>query len=117
MGCCVYVRNLAGDFHLALKSRVIKRISIIGDGGWGTTLAIHLAHNKYPVTLWGAFADNIAQSDKSRENKKFLPGIKIPPQVRLTADIDEAILFGDLIVLSAPSEYLSNTLSKIQNTA
>jgi glycerol-3-phosphate dehydrogenase (NAD(P)+) len=100
---------------LALNKGVIKRISIIGDGGWGTTLAIHLARQKYPVTLWGAFPDNIAQSTKSRENKKFLPGVKIPPQVRLTSDINEAVLFGDLIVLSTPSEYLTGTLRKIRD--
>ena len=46
--------------------------------------------------------------------RNFLPGIKIPSQVRLTSDIDEAISFGDLIVLSVPSEYLTDTLSKIQ---
>ena len=96
---------------------MIKKISVIGDGGWGTTLAIHLARKKYPVTLWGAFPENIAQSVKLHENKKFLPGIKIPSQVRLTADIDEAIFFGDLIVLSTPSEYLTDTLSKIQKTS
>ena len=102
---------------MALNNRVIKTISIIGDGGWGTTLAIHLSRKKYPVTLWGAFEENIAQSAKSRENKKFLPGIKIPAQVRLTSDIDKAVLFADLIVLSVPSEYLTGTLSKIQNTS
>jgi glycerol-3-phosphate dehydrogenase (NAD(P)+) len=100
---------------LALKGDAIHRISIIGDGGWGTTLAIYLAGKKYPVTLWGAFPENIVQSAKSRENKEFLPGIKIPPQVRLTSDIDDAVSFGDLIVLSTPSEYLIDTLSKIRN--
>lgn len=102
---------------MAIKGLHIKRISIIGDGGWGTTLAIHLSHKKYPVTLWGAFPENVAQSIKSRENKKFLPGIKIPSQVRLTSDINEAVSFGDLIVLSTPSEYLTDTLSKIQDTS
>lgn len=102
---------------MALKNAVIKRISVIGDGGWGTTLAIHLAAKKYPVTLWGAFPENVAQTAKTRENKKFLPGFKIPPQVKLTSDIDEAILFGDLILLSSPSEYLTDTLSKIKNTS
>ena len=101
---------------MALKNIPIKKVSIIGDGGWGTTLAIHLSRKKYPVTLWGAFPDNIAQIAKSRENKKFLPGFKIPPQVRLTSNIDEAVLFGDLIVLCVPSEYLTDTLVKIQNT-
>ena len=102
---------------MALNRNTIHRISIIGDGGWGTTLAIYLAGKQYPATLWGAFAENIAQSTKSRENKKFLPGIKIPHQVRLTSDIEDAVSFGDLIVLSSPSEYLTHTLSKIQNTS
>ena len=102
---------------MALNRNIIHSISIIGDGGWGTTLAIYLAGKKYPVTLWGAFPENIVQSTKLRENKKFLPGIKIPPQVRLTSDIDDAVSFGDLIVLSTPSEHLTDTLSKIQNTA
>jgi len=96
---------------------IIKKISIIGDGGWGTTLAVHLARQKYPVILWGHFSENIAQTARSRENKRFLPGIKIPRQVRLTCDINEAVLFGDLIVLSTPSEYLIDTLSKIQKTS
>ena len=102
---------------MALKYPAIKRISIIGDGGWGTTLAIHLARKKYPVTLWGVSSENIAQSAKFRENKKFLPGIKIPRQVRLTSDLNEAIDFGDLIVLSSPSEYLTSTLEKVKQTA
>jgi len=93
---------------------MIKKISIIGDGGWGTTLAIHLARKKYPLTLWGPFPRYTAQIAKTRENKKFLPGFKIPPQVRLTSDIDEAVLFGDLIVLAVPSEYLIGILSRIQ---
>lgn len=95
---------------------MIKKVGIIGDGGWGTTLAIHLARKKYPVTLWGAFPGYIAQMAKTRENKKFLPGFKIPSTVRLTSDINEAVLFGDLIVLSVPSEYLIGSLRKIRST-
>ena len=101
---------------MALKPVSIKKISVIGDGAWGTTLSVHLSRKKYPVMLWGAFDQNIAQISKSRENKKFLPGIKIPLQVKLTSNIDEAIAFGDLIVLSSPSEYLTDILSKIQKT-
>ncbi|MBF0571886.1 MAG: NAD(P)-dependent glycerol-3-phosphate dehydrogenase [Candidatus Omnitrophica bacterium] len=92
-------------------------MSVIGDGGWGTTLAIHLSRKKYPVTLWGAFPENIAQIAKTHENKKFLPGFRISPEVRLTSDINQAVLSADLIVLSVPSEFLTQTLAKIQNTA
>jgi len=96
--------------------RQIRKISIIGDGGWGTTLAIHLAKKKYPVTLWGAFADYVALVKKTRESKKFLPGYRIPASVQLTADIEEAVSFGDLIILASPSEYLMDSLKKIKKT-
>lgn len=94
----------------------IKSISVIGDGGWGTTLAIHLAKKGYDIVLWGAFADYVALTATARENKKFLPGYKIPHNVFLTADISVAIERGDLIVLACPSEYLIGTLIKIKNT-
>jgi glycerol-3-phosphate dehydrogenase (NAD(P)+) len=94
----------------------IKTISIIGDGGWGTTLAIHLAKKKHPVVLWGAFADYVAEVEKTRESKKFLPGYRIPASVELTSDLSYAISSGDLIILASPSEYLTDVLKKIKTT-
>ncbi|MDD5255787.1 MAG: glycerol-3-phosphate dehydrogenase, partial [Candidatus Omnitrophica bacterium] len=56
------------------------KIAVLGDGGWGTTLAVLLAGKGFDVTLWGAFADYTAYLDKKRFNPRFLPGIKIPRQ-------------------------------------
>jgi len=95
----------------------IKTIAIIGDGGWGTTLAIHLAKKEYPVMLWGAFSDYVSHVEKTRENKKFLPGYRIPLSVQLTSNINDAVSFGDLIVLASPSEYLVDVLEKIKGTS
>ncbi len=92
----------------------MRTISIIGDGGWGTTLAIHLAKKKYPVILWGAFEEYVAATAKTRENKKFLPGHKIPKSVTLSSDMAAAIAKGDLIVLACPSEFIIPTLKKIK---
>ncbi len=92
----------------------LNSISVIGDGGWGTTLAIHLARKGYKVILWGAFADYVKATAKARENKRFLPGHKIPKEVRLTSDIIEAVKSADLIVLACPSEYLIPTLKKVK---
>ncbi len=93
----------------------MRTISIIGDGGWGTTLAIYLAKKKYPVFLWGAFPDQVSLVARTRENKKFLPGYKISRSIVLTADMQEAVSKADLIVLACPSEYLIPTLNKIKS--
>jgi glycerol-3-phosphate dehydrogenase (NAD(P)+) len=90
------------------------RISVIGDGAWGTTLAILLAENGHAVTVWGAFPDYLEKVRRSRINAKFLPGIRIPKSVVLTSDLKVAVETSEVIVLAAPSQYLTATLKKIK---
>lgn len=90
-----------------------KRIAILGDGGWGTTLAVLLAKQGYAVTLWGVFADYIKTVDKTRCNPKFLPGIEIPRQIKITSDIKSAVKDKEIVVLAIPSQYTRMTLRKI----
>lgn len=88
-------------------------ITFLGDGSWGTTLAVHLAHKGYAVTLWGAFPKNITAINKTRENKKFLPGIKLPKNISATNNLEDAVAIADVIVLSTPSQYLDDILKKL----
>ena len=88
------------------------KISVLGDGGWGTTLALVLAGQGRKIHLWGNFAPYIVEVAKSRENTKFLPGFKIPELVVLTSDLKEACA-ADLIVVAAPSQYVRSVVKKI----
>ena len=90
------------------------KIGVIGDGGWGTTLAILLSNKGFDVTLWGAFKDYVRVLNRSRENKKFLPGIKIPRQITITHDLGAALKNKELLILAAPSQYMRATLKKIK---
>ncbi|MGE4357432.1 MAG: NAD(P)H-dependent glycerol-3-phosphate dehydrogenase [Candidatus Omnitrophota bacterium] len=81
-------------------------IGILGDGGWGTALAILLAKKGYSVGLWGYFADYLDILERKRENIKFLPGIKIPSSVRIIKDINNIIDNFSIIVIAIPSKYL-----------
>ena len=92
----------------------IKKIGIIGDGGWGTTLAIHLSKKKYQVTLWGAFSDYVEQVKELRFNQKFLPGIRIPSEVNIVSGLSEAITPNEIIVLAVPSKFINEILKKIK---
>ena len=89
------------------------RIAIIGDGGWGTTLAVLLAKKGYDLTLWGAFKGYTETMIKTRVNPKFLPGIKIPSQIKITSDIKKAVTDKEIIVLAVPSQYTRLTLKKM----
>lgn len=90
------------------------QIAILGDGGWGTTLAILLCRKGFQVRLWGAFAGYVYYMNKKRVNTKFLPGVKIPKEVNISADLKYAVTGSQLIVLAAPSLYLRKVLRKLK---
>lgn len=90
-------------------------IAVLGDGGWGTTLSILLHKKGNSVTLWGAFSDYVAFLKQKRINKRFLPGIRIPPTLNITADLKQATGSSELIVLAIPSQYTRRVLKKLKN--
>jgi glycerol-3-phosphate dehydrogenase (NAD(P)+) len=92
----------------------IKNITVIGDGGWGTTLAIHLLKKAYDVTLWGPFPQYVAEMKDKRQNAKFLPNINLPRELKLTSDLKEALGVSQLIVFVIPSQYARETLKKMK---
>ena len=64
------------------------KIVVIGDGGWGTANALLLCSYGHDVTLWGAFADYIAEMTATRKNSRFLKGVTLPPELELSADVN-----------------------------
>lgn len=79
------------------------RIAVLGAGSWGTTLALVLEENGHDVTLWEFDRDQAAALARDRENKKFLPGIAIPPAVAITAALDEAVAGAGVVLFVVPS--------------
>lgn len=90
------------------------RISVIGAGGWGTTLAIVLQNNGHDVILWEYFKSYAKKLHKIRENKTYLPGVKIPNEILITHDLDEAVAKQHMIVIAVPSQFIRSVLTKIK---
>ncbi len=92
-------------------------IAVLGDGGWGTTLAVLLSHKGFNVSLWSVFPDYALYLDRKRINTKFLPGVKIPRQIMITHDLSAAVDGKDLIIVAIPSQYLRSVLGKLKKGA
>lgn len=89
------------------------RISVLGAGSWGTTLAVLLQMNGHDVTLW-EFKKSYAKTlKKTRLNKLFLPGIKIPEEIDITFDLTEAVTNQHMIVIAVPTQFIRDVLKKI----
>src|SRR3989304_7322562 len=87
-------------------------ISVLGAGGWGTTLAIILHYNGHKVTLWEYKKDYAKLLNKKRENEIYLPKIKIPEEIIITNDFEEATTKLNLIILAVPSQFLRGVIKK-----
>ncbi|MDF1800958.1 MAG: NAD(P)-dependent glycerol-3-phosphate dehydrogenase [Planctomycetota bacterium] len=83
-----------------------KRVLVIGDGSWGTALAIILAKNGLDTTLFSVFPEQAAELEKHRENRLFLPGVPLPEGLKFSADPGEAARDVDLVVSVVPTQYL-----------
>jgi glycerol-3-phosphate dehydrogenase (NAD(P)+) len=93
-----------------------EKITILGAGSWGTTLAVVLSKkDDSSVMLWSPFKDQAEAITREKENKLFLPSVKIPPNLRTTSDLYLA-LTADIVIFAIPVEYLRDTLSKIKKS-
>lgn len=90
----------------------MKKISVIGSGGWGTALAIVLNNNGNDVTLWSFKKEEAENIIKDRENKEFLPGVKIPESINVTYNLED-VSDSDIAVLAVPSKFVRDTINKL----
>ena len=83
----------------------MKTVAVIGSGSWGTALAVQLKRAGNNVILWSFKEEEAAAILAERENKEFLPGIKLDSDIIVTCK-DEDITWADMIVFSSPSKFV-----------
>lgn len=86
------------------------KITVIGDGGWGTANAMLLAGYGHDVTLWGAFPEYIEEMRRTRRNEKFLKGVELPMNLNLESDRAKAVAGAEVVVLAPPSKYFTSVV-------
>ncbi len=93
-----------------------QNITILGDGAWGTTLAILLFNNGHNVSVWSVFPEHLDLLNKARENKKYLPGIKIPEGIVFEKDLSKAIDKSEWIIFAIPSKFFREVAREVKKT-
>lgn len=91
----------------------MKKITILGDGGWGTALALTTLQNNTETTLWGPFEDNI-EAIRTTHKNRFLPGVDLPENLKATSSISEAVQNAEIVVLASPSQFMRGTLNMLR---
>ena len=83
-------------------------IAILGTGAYGLALALMFHKNKNNVQMWTKFEEEKNMILKDHENKKVLPGVKIPKDILISNDFYEVVNDADLIVIAVPTGFVDD---------
>jgi glycerol-3-phosphate dehydrogenase (NAD(P)+) len=92
----------------------MKNICIIGAGSWGTALAL-TAHRvgKQHVMLFTRTTKDASELTKTRENKAYLPGIKLPVDLEITHDLT-VLKKADVVLQVTPAQTIRETCLSVK---
>ncbi len=90
------------------------KVSVLGDGAWGSAIANMLSDNYHEVTLWGPFSDYIKVMEETRKNPRFLPQITFNEKIEFTSELEHALKNAEVIILALPSQYQRKLLEEIK---
>nr|WP_304641805.1 NAD(P)H-dependent glycerol-3-phosphate dehydrogenase [Pseudomonas sp.] len=96
-----------------MMTEQIKPVTVLGGGSFGTTLAHLIATAGIPTTLW-LRDEKAAESMRSeRVNARYLPGLKLHPDLQITTDLQAAVAPASLVLLAIPSSAFRSVLRQI----
>lgn len=89
------------------------RIAVIGAGAWGTALAMQAVRAGHAPRLWVFEAELLAQIRATRENRWYLPGVRLPEAVELVGSLAEAAAGASVAVLAVPSHVFRTVATEL----
>ena len=108
-----------------MRDTRFENVSIIGDGAMATVLAMLLCEKResshepratsHEIRMWGYDLEQLSQIEQWRENKKFLPGYKLPTSLVFEPD-DERIMAGaDLVISAVPCQFMRRVWERLKD--
>ncbi|PTL35535.1 glycerol-3-phosphate dehydrogenase [Candidatus Methylomirabilis limnetica] len=91
----------------------MERIGVVGAGAWGTTLAKLLAEKGHSVSLWVHERDLAVTMARERENSLYLPGVKLPAALEITASLTEVARGCSALLLVTPSHVFRSVFTNL----
>lgn len=88
---------------------IMANVGVLGAGSWGTALSVLLYENGHQVTVWSIDKAEVEMLSQKREHETKLPGVRLPDDLLVTNDLEEAVTGRDFLVLAVPSPFTRAT--------
>ena len=80
------------------------KVTVLGAGAWGTTLAKLLRQQGNTVTLWGHNPEWLDVLRRTGRNERYLPGVELPRDWTIEPDVARAVAGSEAVVSAVPSQ-------------
>ncbi len=94
-------------------NRMIQQAAVIGTGQMATVCSAMLAERGVHVRMWGGDRDQIEALKSTRENRRYLPGFRLPDRISFTTDPVAALSGAELTVAAVPCQFLRGIWERI----
>ena len=88
------------------------KVTVLGSGQWGTTMAQVLCDAGNDVLIWGRNRSVVDEINSVHTNQKSLPATGLPENLRATSDIAQALEHSEMTVLAVPAQSLRENLQQ-----
>ncbi len=88
-------------------------IVVLGAGSWGTALAVQLARANGTTALWGRDRALLHEMSANRVNQHYLPAVPFPDNLRIEADLAQAVAAHHDLLICVPSRAFRETIAAI----
>lgn len=88
------------------------KAAILGTGSWASSFGRHLAYKCDRVVLWGIEAAQVDSINTTGTNPDFLGGVTLPPNLRATLDLDDALTGAQIVFVVVPSQAVRPVTAK-----
>lgn len=87
------------------------RVTVLGAGSWGTTVA-SLTSTNNATTLWARNDEAVLEINDRHTNERYLPGFELSESLTATGDLEKAVANADVLVVGVPSKGFRNILEE-----
>lgn len=89
------------------------KVTVWGNGTWGTALAQSLARSGHEVCLWCFVEEQARAINANGYNPSYLPDFQLSPLIHAAHALQEAAEFSDYWLFVTPTQFLRATLEKL----
>lgn len=87
------------------------KVAILGNGGFGTAMALSLSRAGHGVALWGHDATYTTEIARTRSNPRYLEGVQLPDSIRISSDAVAVLDRCQLVLIAVPTQHIRAVLA------